>query len=153
MNLADHRVQDRAIQFGLIIFWAIFWFLNIVDKFIQKPTFLWLGKDRLTQFGNYFKSIGIAHPMVPLVFLVFTAALQVLAFLLLFGALILLIKSDEEGARMFFFWGTFVGIFIFSFFAIGDQIFGDRFELLEHTTYWIALIISWGAYIYFPKQQ
>ena len=46
---------------------------------------------------------------------------------------------------------SFAGLVIFSFFAIGDQIFGDRVELQEHTTFWMALIISWGAYIYFPK--
>jgi hypothetical protein len=31
-------------------------------------------------------------------------------------------------------------------FSIGDQIFGDRFTLLEHGVFWIILIVSWVAY-------
>ena len=44
------------------------------------------------------------------------------------------------------------GCVIFSFFAIGDQVFGDRGELLEHTIYWMALIVSWGAYKFLPEK-
>ena len=32
-------------------------------------------------------------------------------------------------------------LLIYRFFGIGNQIFGDRVELFEHTTYWIALSI------------
>lgn len=31
-------------------------------------------------------------------------------------------------------------------FALGDQVFGERSELLEHTIFWAALFISWRVY-------
>ena len=148
-----NNIESKVIRFGVVSFWALFWLFNVIDKFIGGSTFLWVGKDRYAQFVKYFSSIGIENPIVASSFLIFVTITQIIAFILIATALLYLIGKNERKAHSFFFWGTFVGLFIFSFFAIGDQIFGDRPELLEHTTYWVALIISWGAYIYFPKGE
>jgi len=147
------RLESKVIQFGIIIFWFLFWLFNVIDKFIGDSTFFWVGKDRLAQFIKYFSSIGIENPSVAFAFLVFVSIAEIIALVLVAGALWQLTRGNEQKTHQFFFWGIFFGLVIFSFFAIGDQIFGDRHELLEHTTYWVALIVSWGAYKYFPKSD
>lgn len=147
----NNNIESKVIRFGIVIFWALFWLFNVIDKFIGGSTFLWVGKDRYSQFVNYFSSIGIENPIFASSFLVFVTITQIIALILIATTFFYLIRRNEQKARHFFFWGTFVGLFIFSFFSIGDQIFGYRMELWEHTTFWMALIISWGAYVYFPK--
>lgn len=39
----------------------------------------------------------------------------------------------------------------FSIFAIGDHIFGDRLELLEHTLFWFITLFSWVAFVHSDK--
>ena len=34
----------------------------------------------------------------------------------------------------------------FTFFSLGDHLFGDRFELLEHTLFWFVALASWVAF-------
>lgn len=148
---SDSKIQDRIILYGVVVYWTLFWLFNVVDKFIGGETFLWVGKDRMAQFLEYFSSIGIENPVVAKGFLFFVTVLQLLALLLLLGALWQLIFGKKKRADDYFFWGTLAGLIIFSLFAMGDQIFGDRFELLEHTIYWMSLIISYGAYKYFPR--
>lgn len=144
--------EGRIIRLGVVFFWTVFWLLNVIDKLISKSTFLWVGKDRLTQFIKYFASIGIENENVALAFLVFVTLAQITALYFLASSLWYSVKKREQKAYDFFFWGTLMGLAIFSFFSIGDQIFGDRAELLEHTLFWIAIIISWGAYKYFPQK-
>lgn len=151
MENSNNPLEYRIIQFGTVIFWFLFWLLNVIDKFIGGATFLWVGQDRFAQFTEYFSSIGIDNPKVALSFLIFVTIAEIAAFILVAIALGHLVVKDDEKARIFFFWGTFIGLAIFSFFTIGDQIFGEGDELLEHTIYWVALIVSWGAYAYFPK--
>ncbi|MEK7510523.1 MAG: hypothetical protein AAB567_03165 [Patescibacteria group bacterium] len=147
------NIESYTVRFGVVIFWTLFWLFNVIDKFIGGSIFLWVGKDRLAQFVKYFSSIGIENQSVAFWFLTFVTIAEMIALVLLIIALWYLIRADSKKAYTFFFWGTFAGLAIFSFFAIGDQIFGDRHELLEHTTYWVSLIISWGAYVYFPKVE
>jgi hypothetical protein len=35
----------------------------------------------------------------------------------------------------------------FTIFSIGDHVFGDRFELLEHTLFWFLTLFSWVVFI------
>ena len=35
---------------------------------------------------------------------------------------------------------------LFSLFSIADQVFGDRFQLLEHGLFWLVLLASWIAF-------
>ena len=138
-NLTQN-VEGHVIRYGVLVFWL-------------QPVFLWAGKDRLAQLRDYFSSIGLESPGVALTFFIFILLLEILALVLLTVALLRLVHEENVKARAWFFWGTFVGRVIFSFFSIGDQIFGERAELLEHTIYWISLIVSWGAYNYFPQKK
>jgi len=144
-------VEGKIIRFGIVIFWSIFWLFNVIDKFIGGYTFLWVGSDRFAQLGKFFSSIGVDTPTYPLGALAIIAILEITAFVLITAALWKLVRKNESRARTLYFYGTLVGLIIFSIFSIGDQVFGDRFELLEHTIFWIAIIVSWAAYILFPK--
>ena len=140
------KVQNHILQFGVILYWTLFWFFNSVDKIIGGTAEFWVGKDRLTQFTDYFATIGMAESWVPLFTLYVVSVAEIAATALLVIALVQFIRKEKVAADALFFWGTFIGLLIFSLFSIGDQVFGDRVELLEHSIYWIALVVSWGAY-------
>jgi hypothetical protein len=38
-------------------------------------------------------------------------------------------------------------------FSIGDQVFGDRFQLLEHGLFWLILIASWILFKYISNSD
>lgn len=143
--------KGTVIRLGVVSFWMLFWLFNVIDKFITNAGFLWVGKNRLAQFTEYFSSIGIENSNVALGFLSFVAVAEFIAFILMAMSVWYLIARNEKKSDSAFFWGSFMGLTIFSLFTIGDQVFGERHELLEHTTYWMAIIISWGAYAYYPK--
>ena len=151
MHKSVLKYEGHIIQLGTMVFWFLFWFLNVVDKFIFEPVFLWVGKNRLEQFAGYFDSIGVTNPVVARGFLAAVTTLEILAMVAIAIAIVFFAKGNKDKSHFYFFWGTFMGLVVFSFFTIGDQIFGDRFELLEHTLYWVALVVSWGAYVYFPR--
>ena len=143
----------QIIPWGILLFWALFWGLNVVDKFIGGSGFLWVGKDRLAQMVKFFSSIGIENTKLSLVVLLFITLIEIAALVFILGALIGKFKQEHKTAKRMYFWGTFMGLVVFSFFSIGDQIFGDRFELLEHSLYWMVIVVSWGAYNYYPRLE
>ncbi len=146
----NHK-ENMVIKFGIVLFWTAFWLFNVIDKFIGGYTYFWVGRDRFAQIFKFFSSLGVESFGLAFGALIATTILEILAFVFVAAALIKLIERKEERATTLFFYGSLAGLVIFSFFAIGDQVFGDRFELLEHTIFWIAIVISWGAYIYYPK--
>ena len=62
------------------------------------------------------------------------------------GAAIHFVKRREGVARTWFFVGVLLTLVTFTFFSIGDHLFGDRFELLEHTLFWFVTLVSWVAF-------
>jgi len=150
--MLTEKKENRIIRGGVIIFWLLFWLLNSVDKVIGKETALFVGKDRLAQFVNYFESIGVTGLAVPQGTLIFVSVLEFIALVYLVLALVYYFKGDKKKTRNMFFFGILFSLIVFSFFAIGDQIFGDRVELLEHSTYWISLVISWFVYTHSDKK-
>ena len=82
MKSLSNHFEVKFIHIAIVGFWFLFWFLNSIDKVINKPMFLWAGKDRVTQLTDYFSSIGI-----------------------------------------------------------------------ENATFWTALLVSWGAYTHFLKEE
>ena len=144
--------EVTIIRFGLIFFWTCFWLLNVIDKFFSGETNFWVGKDRMAQFVNYYSSLGIESSLLPQITLGFVTIVESLAFIFLLIALISYVTKRRRKAQKLFFWGTLMGLIIFSFFSLGDQVFGDRMELWEHTSYWVALLISWAMYRYLPKK-
>ena len=75
------------------------------------------------------------------------AALEVFAFVFFAGALIHFIKKNQISSRSWFFVGIALTLLTFTIFSIGDHIFGDRFELLEHTLFWFITLFSWVIFI------
>lgn len=147
MNLnLETKQENRLIHLAIISFWWLFWLLNVVDKVIPGKTFLWVGKDRMAQFTNYFSSVGIENTLIVALFLIFSTIIEALALYFLTVSLIGFISKNREKTHRFLFLGILTSLFLFTFFSVGDQIFGDRVELLEHSTFWIALIISWYVY-------
>lgn len=152
-NQATIGPKGKIIQLGIIGFWVLFWLLNVVDKLIGKPGFLFVGTDRFAQFFKLFSSLGIESISLPLVALAATTLIEISAFILVGAALFYLLWQNDGKARNFFFWGTFAGLALFGFFILGDQIFGDRAEVLEHSIFWALLLVSWAAYTYLPRQE
>jgi len=143
------RRENQIISLGIIVFWTFFWLLNVIDKFIVRDTLLWVGKDRLAQFVKYFSSIGIENPMVAFGVLSVTTILEFTAFVFGAFALYYFFKGDKIQTRGALFFSILTTIIVFSFFTIGDQIFGDRAELLEHSIYWVIAVLSWFIYTRF----
>lgn len=152
MEKYNSLLERRVIQFGITVFWILFWLFNVIDKFIGQTKFF-LGTDRLSQFTEYFSSIGIEDIRIVNAFLNAVTVIEITALILALFSFFSLVVGQHIKARRYFFWATFTGLALFSLFTIGDQVFGDRHQLLEHTTYWIALIISWGAYTYFSRKD
>ena len=141
----------KIIRLGTVFFWFQFWFLSVIDKLIFNPTFLWAGENFMKEFTELFQSIGIDNAIVADGFYWFVVLAEIVALVLISLALWNHLINHEQKAHHFFFLATFMGLAIFSFFTIGDHIFGEGSDLLEHTMYWMSLIISWGAYTYFPQ--
>ena len=79
--------------------------------------------------------------------LIVAAGLEVFAFVFFTGALLYYLKKKNETSRTWFFIGIVLTLITFTIFSIGDHIFGDRFELLEHTLFWFLTLFSWVAFI------
>ena len=144
--LISKKKEGKIIQLGIIIFWSIFWMLNFIDKIIPNEVYLWSGKDRMAQFVTYFNSIGLGQSFFPQTSYIIISLAELLAFILALLALISFLNKESKRCRSYLFWSFLTGLSIFSIFTIGDQVFGDRTELLEHSTYWLAIIISWFIY-------
>ena len=124
---------------------------NVIDKFVAGEHFLWVGKDRLSQFVEYFSSIGITDPGLAARVLLLVSIIEVIA-LLFFTLALLFVVINKKLVRGAVFYGILTSLVLFSLFSIGDQVFGDRHELLEHTIYWIALVLSWFIYTRIEKK-
>ncbi len=141
----------KDIQFAIVIFWFLFWLFSVIDKFIFKASFLWVGKDFFEEFVELFSSLGIGSILVVNIFYWFVVLLEILALLFLSLALFNFIFKNEKKLNRFFLLGTYFGLGIFTFFTLGDQIFGEREELLEHIIFWLAVLISWFVFIFLAK--
>jgi hypothetical protein len=144
-------VTYNLFRFGILFYWSLFWLINSIDKIIGGSQFLWVGKDRFAQFQRFFASVHWENTMVANVALIIVAALEIFAFLFFTGALLHLIRKNQDLSRSWFVIGICFTLATFTIFSIGDHIFGDRFELLEHTLFWFITLFSWVAYIHADK--
>jgi hypothetical protein len=139
--------NQELLRFAIIAYWSIFWLLNCVDKLIGGSMFLWVGRDRFAQFQKFFDSAGLESPAIANTALVVVAGLEVFAFVFFVGSLLYYLKQKKEASRSYFFIGIVFTLAIFTLFSIGDHVFGDRFELLEHTLFWFLTLFSWVLFI------
>ena len=143
----------RLLRLAILAYWTLFWAFNVLDKAIGGAHFLWVGRDRFAQFQKYFESVGLGSPHVANAALVVAGALEIFAFLCFAGALRFEWKEQRDRARQWGFIGTLLTLGTFTFFSIGDQWFGDRFELLEHTLFWFVSLASWVAFLRLPTDD
>lgn len=127
-----------------LAFWAQFWLLNGLDKFLMRtelPFLIWFGRDRQDQFSNYFTRIGIDDSWVKPV-LNSAGILEMITGLICVVCIIMLYKSnsvvDKRNAVIYALGSSAV---LFIGFCAFDVIVGDRAELLEHSTY-IGVIMA-----------
>jgi len=138
---------SQLIRYSILFYWSLFWLLNIIDKMIGGSLFLWVGRDRFAQFQKFFASAGLESPFIADFALVIAAGLEVFAFVFFTGALIHFFRKNIESSRSWFLIGTCFTLITFTIFSIGDHVFGDRFELLEHTLFWFLSLFTWLVFI------
>ena len=128
----------------LILYWSTFWLMNGLDKFPCGKNigiFTWKGKDRYEQFGNYFSNTGISESWIqPLLY--FTGIWEILIFIPLATTLWIQV-FDSRFSETSFNRGMLFGGLTFVVFSIFDVVFGDRAELLEHSTFLILICITY----------
>ena len=145
--ISKNTPTNQLVRYSILFYWSIFWLFNIVDKIIGGSLFLWVGRDRFAQFQKFFASAGLESPAIANFALIIAAGLEVFAFVFFTGALLYFLKKKIETSRTWFFIGIVLTLITFTIFSIGDHIFGDRFELLEHTLFWFLTLFSWVAFI------
>ncbi|MBK8699297.1 MAG: hypothetical protein IPN29_07015 [Saprospiraceae bacterium] len=127
--------------------------LNIVDKIIGGAHLLFVGKDRFAQIQRFFDSLGLGGPIIANVALIITAGLETFAFVFFCGALYHFVMKNIDATRSWFFMGIALTLITFTYFTVGDQVFGDHFELLEHGLFWFIALLSWIIFIRADKIQ
>ena len=145
--------SNELFKYAILVYWSIFWLFNIIDKLIGGSLFLWVGRDRFAQFQKFFASAGLESPIIANIALVVAAGLEIFAFVFFTGALIYYFRKNRESSRSWFFLGICLTLATFTIFSIGDHIFGDRFELLEHTLFWFLTLFTWVAFIRLDRNQ
>lgn len=152
----DNRTKiigKDLIRYFILIYWTLFWLFNIVDKVIGGAHFLFVGKDRFAQIQRFFDSLGLGDPIIANIALIITAGLETFAFVFFCGALYHFAKKNIDAARSWFFVGIALTLITYTYFSVGDQIFGDHFELLEHGLFWFIGLLSWIIFIRVDKIQ
>ena len=131
--------QEQVVRGAILVFWTCFWLFNVVDKAIgRKHVFVgWTGS--VCTVPKYFASAGLESPLIADAALYVAAALEVFALVFFAGALWNFAARRMSEARSWCFIGIVVTLATFTFFSIGDHLFGDRFELLEHTLFFGSL--------------
>ncbi len=145
--------ERTIIRFSILIFWTFFWGLSVVDKIIPDVHNLWVGKDFFALFIKFFGSLGLKNPFFATSALAFVSALEVVNFVFYLFALINFSKRKSTAAEKWFFRAVFTSMTLFSLFSIADQVFGDRFQLLEHGLFWLILIASWILFKYVSDSE
>lgn len=140
--------EKKTIQYFILIYWMFFGILTVVDKTIPDVYPFWVGADFYTLFIKFFASLGLTDPIFATIALAGISFIEIIAFICYLFALIGLYKGNDKVSEQWFYRGISWSVLLFSFFSIGDQVFGDRFTLLEHGIFWIILIVSWAIFKY-----
>lgn len=140
--------ENKLIQYLVLIHWTFFYAITVIDKIIPDVYPLWVGADFYTLFIKFFASLGLTDPIFATIVLAGISFLEIVAFVCFLFSLLNLYNGKDKISEQWFYRGVSFSVLIFSFFSIGDQVFGDRFTLLEHTIFWIILVVSWVVYKY-----
>ena len=145
--------ERKILRATILVFWTLFWGLSVVDKIIPDVQFLWVGKDFFALFIKFFASLGLKDPIFATLALAGISALEVLNFVLYLLSLGSFFKDNHELSEKWFFRAVFASMTLFALFSIGDQVFGDRFQLLEHGLFWLVLIASWVVFKFVANDE
>jgi hypothetical protein len=146
--------EKKVIRLAIIVFWTFFWGLSVIDKIIPDVSPFWVGKDFYALFIKFFASLGVKNPIVATTALAFISIFEVINFVFYLFSFINFIRSKTEHAEKWFFRAIFSSVLLFGLFSIGDQVFGDRFQLLEHGLLCMVLLSSWIIFKYLsPKES
>ena len=131
--------ERTIIRFSILTFWTLFWGLSVADKIIPDVHHLWVGKDFFALFVKFFGSLGLKEPIFATLALALVSALEVLNFVFYILSIVNFAKGKETLCEKWFFRAIFSSITLFALFSIADQVFGDRFQLLEHGLFLVGL--------------
>ena len=145
--------EKNILRFSILFYWTFFWGLSVLDKIIPDVHHLWVGKDFFALFVKFFGSLGLKDPIFATLALAFVSSLEGLNFVFYLMASIHFLKGNESKSQKWFFRAIFTSITLFSLFSIADQVFGDRFQLLEHGLFWLILIASWILFKYISNSD
>ena len=145
--------EKNILRFSILFYWTFFWGLSVLDKIIPDVHHLWVGKDFFALFVKFFGSLGLKDPIFATLALAFVSSLEALNFIFYLLASINFLKGKESLSQKWFFRAIFTSITLFSLFSIADQVFGDRFQLLEHGLFWLILIASWVLFKYISSSD
>lgn len=134
------------LRLAILGFWTLFWGLSVVDKILPDVQHLWVGKDFFALFIKFFASLGLKDPVYATVALAGVSALEAAHFVLYLLAMACHLRGREAQSQTWFFRAIATSMVLFSLFSIADQVFGDRFQLLEHGLFWLVLLASWIAF-------
>lgn len=140
--------DKKLIQYFILIYWTLFGATTVIDKIVPDVYPFWVGADFYTLFIKFFASLGVTDPLFATVALAAISFIEILAFVCYLFSLYNLFRGKDKVSEQWFYRGIAFSVLLFSLFSIGDQIFGDRFNLLEHGIFWIILVISWVVYKY-----
>ena len=140
--------EKKIIQYFILIYWTFFGALTVIDKIIPDVYPYWVGADFYTLFIKFFASLGLTDPIFATLALAGISFIEILAFVCYSFSLFNLYKGEDKISEQWFYRGVSFSVILFSLFSIGDQVFGDRFNLLEHGIFWIILVVSWVVYKY-----
>ena len=140
-------LTSKAIMFGFVLYWMVFWLFNGLDKFLNRSTvgaITWFGKDRSWQFGVYLENLGLPLDYVPgiLTFAGFWELAIATIFLSALNVMLMVGKREQEASDRLFVIGLFFSTITFVAFCAFDTVVGDRAELLEHSTYIAVIAVS-----------
>ena len=145
--------EKTIIRFSVLLFWTFFWGLSVLDKIIPDVHHLWVGKDFFALFIKFFGSLGLKEPIFATVALALISGLEVFNFVFYLISFMNFAKGNAEQSEKWFFRAIFSSITLFGLFSIGDQVFGDRFQLLEHGLFWLILIASWALFKFITPSE
>ncbi len=145
--------ERRLLRLAILVFWTLFWGLSVADKIIPDVQHLWVGKDFFALFIKFFGSLGLKDPLFATAALALVSALEAMNFGFYLAALISFRKGDAAVTDRWFFRAILASMVLFSLFSIADQVFGDRFQLLEHGLFWIILLASWIVFRHVPMSE
>lgn len=140
--------EKRIIKYLILVYWTLFAATTVIDKIIPDVYPLWVGADFYTLFIKLFASLGLKDPIIATIALVGVSLIEIVTFVCYSFSLFNLMNRKDNRSEQWFYRGISFSILLFSFFTIGDQFFGDRFTLLEHSIFWIILIVSWTVFKY-----